>query len=86
MIVDGNYPCILGLQPSEELGIVTVNIARDNAYAIDQTLDNILQCHSDIFQGLGKLKNFQVHLELQKNAKVPQLSVRRIPYHLRGKV
>lgn len=86
VIVDGEYPCILGLQPSQELGIVTVNVEQDHVYRIDQTLNDILNRHAPMFQGLGKMKDFQVRLELQEGAKIPQLPVRRIPYHLRSKV
>lgn len=53
VIFDGDYPCILGLQPSEELGIVTVNVTHDQVYAVDQTLDDIMNRHASVFQGLG---------------------------------
>ena len=41
--------------------------------------------YSECFEGLGKLKDFQLKIAIDKNVKSVQL-LRRIPYHLRDKV
>lgn len=49
-------------------------------------VEDILEAYSDRFQGLGKLKDYQVHLHIDPQAKPVAQSHRRVPFSLRDKV
>jgi hypothetical protein len=52
----------------------------------DKTVWSIINKHSKVFQGVGKLKNRQIELIVDKSVKPIAQRQRRIPFHLRGKV
>ncbi|KAL9953254.1 hypothetical protein ACROYT_G040640 [Oculina patagonica] len=47
---------------------------------------DVLKDFADIFQGVGKFKDFQLKLHINKNVKPVAQPVRRLPFGLRGKV
>ena len=52
----------------------------------DQKVNEILQKYTTVFEGQGKLKDFQVKLHINENIKPIIQPQRRLPYHLRKEV
>ena len=52
----------------------------------DIGVQKIVRSHTNIFDGLGKLKNGKVELIIDKNIKPVAQQQRRIPFHLQAKV
>ena len=72
------------LNTAQELGLVSLKL--NKLTSKDAALDHILQKHSTVFTGSGKLHGTQIKLDIDKT-KVPKAQPqRRIPYHLREKV
>ena len=44
--------------------------------------DQLVSEYSDVFQGIGKLKDFQLDLHINKDVKPVAQAARRIPFHL----
>ena len=75
---------LLSLNTAQELGLVSLHL--NKLTSKDAALDHILQKHSTVFTGSGKLHGTQIKLDIDKT-KVPKAQPqRRIPYHLREKV
>ena len=75
---------LLSLNTAQELGLVSLHL--NKLTSKDAALDDILQKHSTVFTGSGKLHGTQIKLDIDKT-KVPKAQPqRRIPYHLREKV
>ena len=51
-----------------------------------ETGDQVAQKFPSVFQGIGKLKNFEVKLHIDQSVPPVAQSARRIPFHLRNKV
>ena len=76
------------------LGKYTVNVLRvgppSNPLACTITSEgdagDVLKDFADIFQGVGKLRDFQLKLHINKNVKPVAQPVRRLPFGLRDKV
>ena len=47
---------------------------------------NVIDKSNTVFEGMGKLHNFQLKLHIDDSATPIQQPVRRLPYHTRGKV
>ena len=52
----------------------------------DQKVNEILKKYTTVFEGQGKLKDFQVKLQINENIKPIIQPQRRLPYHLRKEV
>jgi hypothetical protein len=50
------------------------------------TLDQLIQSNSHLFQGLGRMKDTQIRLHIDESVTPVKQSYRRIPFHLRAKV
>ena len=42
--------------------------------------------HEDVFQGMGKLRNYQLRLHIDESVSPVQQPVRRLPYHTHEKI
>ena len=49
-------------------------------------VESLVESYSDLFEGLGKLKGFQVHLYMDKSVQPVAQPPRRIPFHVRKKL
>eukprot|EP00794_Sanderia_malayensis_P000736 gene736-biopygen16 len=80
--------CLLSLQTAQELGLIQLrlNTLLNQDPKTDADLAKILQQHSSVFHGLGKLKNHQVKLNIDTNVNPVSQPQRRIPFHMRKKV
>ena len=86
VIVDGNYPCLLGRNVSEALGLVIFPKQSEFVYAISEGLSEILIEYDGLFQGLGKLKDFKAKISVDPSFKPVVQPIRRSPYHVRSKI
>lgn len=75
---------LLSLSTAQELGLISLHI--DKLTSKDTALDNLLQKHSKVFSGLGKLKGDKIKLDIDNTKTAKAQPQRRIPYHIRGKV
>ena len=82
-VVKGNYGSLLSYQTAIDLGLIKVKFNQ-----VDEKLsaDEIPKKFPALFNGIGRLKNFEVKLHI--NEAVPPVAqpARRIPFHLRKKV
>ena len=79
--------CLLSLQTAQELGLIKLQLnAVQSQNLQDDSLAKILQQYSSVFQGLGKLKNHQVKLNIDSSVPPVAQPQRRIPFHIRKKV
>ena len=86
-VTDGHDHALLSRSSSEALQLITI---RHEAVVADlkpeSKVDQLLEKYKDCFSGLGKLKDFQVKIHIDKSVQPSQQTHRRIPYHLRDKV
>ena len=80
--------CLLSLQTAQELGLIQLqlNALQSQNFQQDEGLAKILQRYSSVFNGLGKLKDHQVKLNIDTNVPPVSQPQRRIPFHMRQKV
>lgn len=69
VIKSKNSVCLLSLTTAQELGLVTLNldtlsVSKDNKN-IDSGIKEILDNYSNVFNGLGMLKDYKVQLNIQ---------------------
>ena len=82
MIIQGNHTPLLGRDTATELGILSIgaNVNVVNAKS------EIVSKFPDIFSGLGKLKDYQLKIHVDKNVKPIAQPVRRLPFNIRKSV
>jgi hypothetical protein len=83
-IIDKECTPLLGQQTAVDLGLLKFCI--NNVKTNQNNMDNILSEFSDRFQGLGKLKDFQLQLYINKDVKPIAQPNRRIPFKMRQQV
>ena len=93
VVMKGSSGCLLGFQTSKDLGLV--KILCGNREIINSIKDQDTNNMGDIWarkfpnvfsDKLGKLKNYEVELHIDKNVKPIQARARHKPYHLRDKI
>ena len=89
-IVPGRAATLLGRNLSESLGILTVGVPVNNCNINMTPQPNkkaVLRAkYPRVFQGLGKLKGFQLKLHINPNVKPLAQPIRRIPFSRRQKL
>ena len=84
----GTADISLGRSSSKELGVLKVGVSV-NACESKSTADNkaaLRAKYSQVFTGLGKLKNFQLKLHVDKSVTPIAQAIRRIPFSRKQKV
>ena len=76
---------LMSRQTAISLGLYKPKAQADVA-AIKESSSDFLSEYADLFKGIGKLKNFQVHLHVDPKASPVAQPHRRIPFNLRDKV
>ncbi|XP_028414345.1 uncharacterized protein K02A2.6-like [Dendronephthya gigantea] len=76
---------LISATTAEELGLVSFHLNKVTETK-DRELQNILNKHSKVFHGLGKLKQDKIKLNVDKTTTPRAQPQRRIPYHIRQKV
>ena len=93
VVNSSNSGNLLSAQTAQELGLISLNLCKlavtnksHLPQTSDKTLSSILNKHSNVFDGLGKLKNQQITLNIDETVQPTAEAQRRIPYHIREKV
>ena len=79
--VQGNSSSLLSWHTMTDLDLIKVvkPLQAQAASSVEQLSDK----YKDLFQGLGKLKNFQVNLHTDKSLPPVAQPHRRVPFHVR---
>ena len=88
IVVKQNTRSILGKNTAEQLNVLRVGPPVPNVctVATEGSGSDMIQKFPDIFKGVGKFKNFELDLHIDKTVKPVAQPVRRIPFGLRDKV
>ena len=90
LVMEGKGEPILGKETALALGILkiepSINTLIDESQNSDNGVNEILKRYNTVFEGVGKLKNFQLKIPLDTSVEAVCQNVRRIPYHLREKL
>ena len=70
---------LLGYETAQELGLIKV-------HDINTVQQELVDSYTDVFHGIGKLKNHQVEIHIDKSVQPVAQRHRRIPSHIRKKV
>ena len=84
---------LISADTAQALGLVTLHLNKiltptqfSTLVTSDDNLNKSIAKHSSVFQGLGKLNDFAVKLNIDENIVPVAESQRRIPFHIREKV
>ena len=70
---------------AQELGLISLHINKLSNNN-DRKLDRILAKHATVFEGLGKLNDVKIKLNIDRDQASKSQPTRRIPFHIRDKV
>jgi len=79
-ILQGTHGSPLSFATANELGLVDIKVNNVTTHS------NVIEQYPTVFQGIGKLKDCEVKLHIDKSVPPVAQSARRIPFHLRKKV
>lgn len=82
-VIRGDSGCLLGYDSAVALDLLTVTI--NQSFPMSET-QKLIEKHSNLFTGIGKLKNYQAKLHIDDTVQPIAQPHRRIPFHLRQKV
>ena len=86
LVVKGDHAALLGRKTAEQLGVLRVGLA-ENVYTTDVlTKEKLREMYPQVFSGLGKLKNYQLELNIDESVTPVAQPIRRIPFSRRQKV
>ena len=88
-VVEGHGKALLGKDTAEKLNVLRVGPpSSPQAYSITSEGNSvdIVKNFADVFSGVGKLKDYQLKLHINKDVKPVAQPVRRLPFGLREKV
>ncbi len=86
------HGCLLSYQIAKELELISVNtsaiasVDSSTPTASDNSSHDLTTQYSDLFTGIGKMKDFQVQLHIDDSVPPVTQPHRRIPFHLRKKL
>ena len=83
LVIKGRGMSLLGKITATELGVLKVGI---NIAMVTSKADSLKQQYPEAFEGVGKLKNKQISLDIDPTVKPIAQPYRRIPFNLRGKI
>ena len=83
LVIKGRGMSLLGKITATELGVLKVGI---NIAMVTSKADSLKQQYPEVFEGVGKLKNKQISLDIDPTVKPIAQPYRRIPFNLKGKI
>ena len=83
LVIKGRGMSLLGKVTATELGVLKVGI---NIAAVTTKAHDLKLQYPEVFEGVGKLKNKQISLDIDPTVKPVAQPYRRIPFNLREKV
>ena len=85
-MVSGQSGCLLGENTVVELGLIKVNIPLSVVNNVETSnLEEPLDKYKGTFEGLGKLKDYQLKLHIDRDVHPIAQPMRRIPFLMRQK-
>ena len=88
-VVEGHGKALLGKDTAQKLNVLRVGPPNyPQAYSITREGNyvDIVKSFADVFSGVGKLKDYQLKLHVNKDVKPVAQPFRRLPFGLREKV
>ncbi|XP_060078269.1 uncharacterized protein LOC132557760 [Ylistrum balloti] len=79
--MDGSGPALLGRDTAMELGMLRIGVN-----SVNVVTDDLLDKYSACFNGIGKLKDYQLKLHIDETVRPVAQHMYRVPYSLRAKV
>ena len=86
VVIEGNGQPILGKKTAIELGVLRIGLPDHTCNKVSDTVTEFIGCHSQLFEGVGKLANYEVQLHINPEVRPVAQNARRVPYGLRDKV
>ena len=86
LVVKGDHAALLGRQTAKELGVLRVGLAADVYFTGGLTKDKLREIYPQAFTGLGKLKTYQLKLNIDNSVTPVAQPIRRISFSRREKV
>ena len=86
LVVKGDHAALLGRKTAEELGVLRVGLAADVYFTGGLTKNKLREIYPQAFTGPGKLKNYQLKLNIDDSVTPVAQPIRRIPFSKREKV
>jgi len=86
VVIEGNGQPILGKKTAMELGVLRIGLQDHTCNKVSDTVTEFVSCHSQLFEGVGKLANYEVQLHINPEVRPVAQNARRVPYGLRDKV
>ncbi|RXN24365.1 Retrovirus-related Pol polyprotein from transposon 412 [Labeo rohita] len=85
-VIKGDGCSLLRYQTADELGLIKI-IRTIRPPSVNLTVaDELVNSHPELFDGIGKLKDFQVTLHINPDIQPTCQPHRRVPFHVREKV
>ena len=86
-VVQGGGVCLLSKKTAVEMGVLRVGFD-EHVYSTSGShiADELQRTYADVFQGIGKLKDFQLKIHVDPDVRPVAQPVRRLPFALREKV
>ena len=82
-VLKGNHGSLLSYGTTHVLNLVDIKV---HNIATAPVQPNLKQQYPNVFNGIGKMKNFEVKLHIDESVTPVAQPARRIPFHLRKKV
>ena len=86
LVIEGDQAALLGRKTAEELGVLRVGLPVNACFTGKLTKERLREMYPMVFSGLGRLKNYQLKLNLDEGVAPVAQPVRRIPFSRRDKV
>ena len=85
-IIDGQCKSIIGLKCALDCGLLKLCVNSTDASTDRGNVDSILHEYKDRFEGLGKLKDFELKLHIDWDVQPFAQSARKMPFKMREQV
>ncbi|XP_061187089.1 uncharacterized protein LOC133195250 [Saccostrea echinata] len=85
-VVNGDYISLLGKDTAVELGVLRIGVDGPDLCSVVSELDKIVASRNPVFDGVGKLKKFQLKIHVDKTVTPVAQPLRRLPFNVRKSV
>ena len=75
-----NHAALVGRKTAEKLGMLRVGLAADVYFTGGYAKDKLREIYPQAFTGLGKLKSYQLKLNIDESVTHVAQPIRRIPF------
>lgn len=85
-VIQGSHRSLLSKRTCMDLHLIDMVSNVSDAKPMDNELNDILSKYEQCFNGLGKLKNYQLKIHLDESVPPVVQNVRRVPFNIRKQV